>query len=87
MGPIRVAPGGSRKPGNGGPSVYGGIGRSPMKVKKSPFKTKRPSVAKGDSRANNEDAYFSIPIHMHNLKDYSFSGTQLWWVRTRRTQL
>ena len=56
MGPIRVAPGGSRKPGNGGPSVYGGIGRSPMKVKKSPFKTKRPSVAKGDSRTNNGDA-------------------------------
>jgi len=27
-----------------------------MKVKKSPFKTKRPSVAKGDSRTNNGDA-------------------------------
>ena len=50
MAPIRVSATGNRKNGNGGPTVYGGIGRSPMRSKKSPFKARRSSLAnKADS--------------------------------------
>ena len=48
MAPIRVVGNGNRSGhnrGNGGPSAYGGIGLSPMRSKRSPFKGRRTSSA------------------------------------------
>ena len=56
MAPVRATSSNTRKVANGGPSVYGGIGRSPMRSKKSPFKARRSSLAnKADTLGGNGD--------------------------------
>ena len=66
MAPIRAAAAINRKASNGGPSVYGGIGRSPMRSKRSSFISKRSSLAvKADSNGGtNGDASGSISANI-----------------------
>ena len=63
MAPVRGIGGVNRKIGKGGPSVTVNS-RSPMRVKKSPFKARRSSLAKTDLSGDNAGAGISANIRV-----------------------